>query len=344
LIQARYIMWQYAAYRAAQRIIELEEIDLVHHVSWTTMTGPTLAWKLGKPFVWGSVGSGQQAPLQMRRYLGTKGWLREAVRNLQVKSVIFNPLARAAARYSSVAIASNPDTLAKLKQLGADPVILQPDAAVGREWLALAPPAARDRDRLVIAWASRLMPRKAPRLAVEAFARLRQEHDAELWFIGDGPLISECRELAAQLGVERDVRFLGWVPHGQVKRILADADIFLFTSLRDTCPMPAIEAMAWGLPVVARDLHGVRNFSDDVILKVPVGKPEHLVDDVAAALKQLAGSRELRAERATAAWECARTGHLWEHRSEGVAKAYEMVLGRPPLLVEWEEDCGRAAD
>ncbi|MEZ4569735.1 MAG: hypothetical protein R2849_05285 [Thermomicrobiales bacterium] len=50
-----------------------------------------------------------------------------------------------------------------------------------------------ERERVVIAWASRLMTRKAPGLAVQAFARLREQRDAELWFIGDGPLIEETR-------------------------------------------------------------------------------------------------------------------------------------------------------
>lgn len=345
LIQPRYIMWQFAAYKVARRIMEYEEIDLVHHVSWTTMTGPTLGWKLGKPFIWGPIGSGQQAPLQMRRFLGTKGWLREAFRNLQVKSVGFNPLARAAARHSAFTFASNPDTLRALKQLGADPIVLQPDAAVDFDWLAPAPPVPRDRDRLVIAWASRLMTRKAPGLAIEAFAKLRQERSAELWFLGDGPLISDCRELAAKLGVEQDVRFLGWVPHRQVKTVLSEADIFLFTSLRDTCPMPVMEAMACALPVIALDLHGIKNFPDEAVLKVPVGRPEDLVDDVAAALRLLANDPELRARRAAAAWECARSAHLWEHRYAGVERAYEMILGEPQVLTgDWEEVCGRAAD
>ncbi len=343
-IQSRYILWQLAAYQVARRVIEREDIDLVHHVSWTTMTGPTLAWALGKPFVWGPVGSGQQAPLQMRRYLGSRGWLREVIRNLQVRAVGFNPLARAAARHSRVAFASNFDTLDKLAAIGSREVHLQPDAAVDREWLIQAAPVVRDRERVVVAWASRMMNRKAPGLAIEAFAKLRQTHNAELWLIGDGPLISQCRVEAVRLGVQHDVRLLGWVPHSQVKTILSEADIFLFTSLRDTCPMPVMEAMARGLPVVALDLHGIRNLPDDAVLKVPLGPPSALSDDVATALARLTSSPQERAERGTAAWECIRNEHLWEHRYATVERAYEQILGEQQDNSEWDEDCGRAAD
>ncbi|MEZ4569736.1 MAG: hypothetical protein R2849_05290 [Thermomicrobiales bacterium] len=122
-IQGRYIMWQVAAYRVARKIVAREDIDLVHHVSWTTMTGPTLAWALGKPFIWGPVGSGQQAPLNMHRFLTPRGWFREAIRNQQVATVWLNPLARAAARKSAFAFAANLDTLHRLETLGASSVI-----------------------------------------------------------------------------------------------------------------------------------------------------------------------------------------------------------------------------
>ena len=343
-IQARYIMWQFAAYPVARKIVASENIDLVHHVSWTTMTGPTLGWALGKPFVWGPVGSGQQAPLQMRRFLGLKGWLREAVRNTQVSTVNFNPLARAAAGHATVAFASNHDTYARLQAIGAADVRLQPDAAVDGSWLLPAPPPARARERVVIAWASRMMARKSPALALEAFARLRAVHDAELWFIGDGPLIAETRAHAARLGVQRDVKFWGWIDFDRMPELLSEADIFLFTSLRDTCPMPVMEAMARGLPIVALDHHGVRYLPDEAVLKVPVTDPDKLVPDIADALLDLALSPELRARCGAAAWASVRDGHLWTHRFAGVEEGYKAILGEPVIEPAWNERHGCAAD
>lgn len=343
-IQLRYIMWQFAAYRKARKIIAAENIDLVHHVSWTTMTGPTLGWALGKPFIWGPVGSGQRAPLQMRRFLGMKGWLREAFRNTQVASVHLNPLARAAAGHASIAYASNHDTFDRLQEMGAASVRLQPDAAVDGSWLVPEPPRARDRERVVIAWASRMMARKSPALAVEAFAKLREVQDAELWFIGDGPLIAETRALAARLGVQRDVKFWGWIDHNRMPDLLSEADIFLFTSLRDTCPMPVMEAMARGLPIVALDHHGVRYLPEDAVLKVPVGTPEQLVPDIADALLDLALSPDLRTRCGAAAWASVRDGHLWTHRFAGVEEGYRTILGEPVVEPDWDVDRGRAAD
>ena len=343
-IQLRYIVWQLAAYLVARRIVAREEIDLVHHVSWTTMTGPTLGWALGKPFVWGPVGSGQRAPLQMRRFLGFKGWLREAIRNTQVATVTLNPLARLTARRASIAFGSNPDTVDRLRDLGASPIRLQPDVAADESWLAAGPPAIRRRERPIIAWSSRMMARKAPGLAIEAFARLRAVQDAELWMIGDGPLRTDLVALTRRLGVERDVKFWGWVEHDRVPELLSNADMFLFTSLRDTAPLPVIEAMARGLPVVALDLHGVANLTDESALKIPVNDPNRLVGDISDALLDLATSPDLRSRYSRAGWDSVRRDHIWPRRFAGIDGTYEMILNHEEPVRPWSDMHGCAAD
>ena len=188
------------------------------------------------------------------------------------------------------------------------------------------------------------MARKAPGLALEAFAKLRESHNAEFWFIGDGPLRAELEEMAERLGVAADVKFWGWVDHLTVPQLLSKSDVFLFTSLRDTCPMPVLEAMARGLPCVTLDLHGATNLRDDAVVKVPVGEADQLINDIADALVMLAGSRAMRQRYGDAAWECANLEHRWRHRFAGVERAYATILGDEMTQIYWDEAHGRAAD
>ena len=328
-IQARYILWQIAAFLTARRLVKRIDFDVVHHVSWTTMTGPTLAWALGRPFVWGPVGSGQMAPLQMRRHLGLKGWIKEVIRNQQVRTVRWNPLAVLAARKSRVALAANIDTYERLKQLGAPDVRVQIDSAVEEQWLAAQPREHRPTDKPVIAWASRMLARKSPQLAVEIFARVRAQRPAELWMVGTGPLLEATRLKARELGVEDDVRFWGQVSHDEVRQILSDADMFIYTSLRDTFAVPVLEAMARGVPAVTIDHHGPRSLPDDALIKVPVTDADRIVEDFTDALLRLAGSVELRNELGRRGWECVRDGHLWKHRHQEMREVYESILDEP---------------
>ena len=59
----------------------------------------------------------------------------------------------------------------------------------------------------------RFVEKKAPQLTVEAFAEVvRSRPDARLRMIGDGPLLDDCRKLAADLGIDGAVTFLGTQP------------------------------------------------------------------------------------------------------------------------------------
>jgi glycosyltransferase involved in cell wall biosynthesis len=89
---------------------------------------------------------------------------------------------------------------------------------------------------------------------VRAFARLRAERPAKLVIIGDGPQRERLKSLAARLGVERDVDFLGFVddPSPYMKR----ASVFVLPSRIEGAPNVLVEALACGTPVVSTDCGG----------------------------------------------------------------------------------------
>ena len=70
----------------------------------------------------------------------------------------------------------------------------------------------------------RMVEKKAPHLTIVAFARVVAEcPEARLRMIGDGQLLGVCRDLAAALGIEHAVAFLGAQPHDIVAREMGQA-------------------------------------------------------------------------------------------------------------------------
>ena len=67
---------------------------------------------------------------------------------------------------------------------------------------------------------------------------------------GDGPMTAELREVLP------DAVFTGCVPHSEMGRIMASADLFLFPSATDTAGNVILEAQASGLPVLVTDKGG----------------------------------------------------------------------------------------
>jgi glycosyltransferase involved in cell wall biosynthesis len=59
------------------------------------------------------------------------------------------------------------------------------------------------------------------------------------------------QKLASELGIAARITFIGWLEEGQVKALLAEADILVLPSHFECLPMAIIEAMAHGLPVIA---------------------------------------------------------------------------------------------
>ena len=82
---------------------------------------------------------------------------------------------------------------------------------------------------------------------------LKKEKDTYLAIIGDGPEKENLTKLVKELGIEKKVRFTGFIAREDVPKIYKDATIFAFASDTETQGLTVPEAMATGLPVVVAE-------------------------------------------------------------------------------------------
>lgn len=107
----------------------------------------------------------------------------------------------------------------------------------------------------------RLDPEKAIDLMLRGFARLADRSLVTLSIVGDGNCRQELERLADQLGVLEQVRFEGGRP--DVSPILAQADVFVSTSLSEGMSNALLESMSFGvMPLVSR-VSGVGEIVED---------------------------------------------------------------------------------
>ncbi|GGG60607.1 colanic acid biosynthesis glycosyltransferase WcaL [Salipiger pallidus] len=98
----------------------------------------------------------------------------------------------------------------------------------------------------------RMVEKKAPQVTLRAFATAAKGREAHLTFIGDGPLLEECRSMAADLGVADQVTFTGALPHDEVRQHLQRTETFLQHSVTaqngntEGLPTAIQEALACG--------------------------------------------------------------------------------------------------
>jgi N-acetyl-alpha-D-glucosaminyl L-malate synthase BshA len=90
---------------------------------------------------------------------------------------------------------------------------------------------------------------------VNTFYNIHKEIPAKLLMIGDGPDRNAAEQLARDLNIGHDVRFLGKLE--AVEEVLSVADLFLMPSEKESFGLAALEAMACEVPVISTDAGGL---------------------------------------------------------------------------------------
>jgi len=91
--------------------------------------------------------------------------------------------------------------------------------------------------------------------------------DLNLLVIGDGNRRKEFERLSRTLGIEKNVKFLGWVEENRKREILHSADIAIMPMVdniqnRSRSPMKLTEYMALGCAIIANAVGEVKNILD----------------------------------------------------------------------------------
>ncbi len=106
---------------------------------------------------------------------------------------------------------------------------------------------------------------------IQVFHLVRKELPTKLLLIGDGPERQKMEQLARDLNIWEDIRFLG--KQDKVEELLAVADLFLLPSQSESFGLAALEAMAVEVPVVSSNAGGIPevNIDDVTGYCLPVG-------------------------------------------------------------------------
>jgi len=169
---------------------------------------------------------------------------------------------------------------------------------------------------------------KGLRDTIRAMGQLRDVlPDMTLTSAGTGEEIEICRREAETLGIADRVRFVGLIPRAEVETLYAEADIFVFPSYREPAGNVVYEAMRWGLPVIAADCGGPASMVDERTgIQVAVTKPGLYADDIAAAIRALAGDPARRRAMGAAARTKLEREAFWPAKAKILAGLYAEVL------------------
>jgi glycosyltransferase involved in cell wall biosynthesis len=137
-------------------------------------------------------------------------------------------------------------------------------------------PPKKDFDVVFI---GRMHPQKGPLELMDVWKLVTvKKPDARLAMIGSGPLETQCRARAKQLGLANHVEFFGFRDGIEKYKIVKASRVVVHPAVYDSGGMAAAEALCCGLPGVSFDLPALRTYYPRGWLKAPPGDFAGLAD------------------------------------------------------------------
>ena len=181
----------------------------------------------------------------------------------------------------------------------------------------------RESERFKLLFVGRLITRKGVEWLIKAMRIVRElRKEVMCLIVGEGEDEAYLRKLAASLRLGEHVRFLGRVSDKELVSLYLTSDAFVLPSISEGCPTVLLEAMYFGLPVVATNLPGMRDVFKGAAILVPPKDPHALAE----AILLLLDDEELRSRLAVQGRKLVKERHLWGKTVRMFEEIYLRVL------------------
>jgi glycosyltransferase involved in cell wall biosynthesis len=299
-----------AAYaRGLRRLVKGERFDLVHaHIYASAAAAAIATAGTGVPLV---VTEHTEAGWRGRRArLVTRRFCRRASRVIAVSGAVRR-------------------RLVEQDDVSPEKIVVIPNAVPANPHKGAGVPPLPDelRDGPLVGVVARLQPEKGVATFLKAASRVAKAVPRARFIVaGGGPLRAELEALVERIGLERNVRFLGF--RSDPRALIRLLDVLVVPSHTEGAPLVVLETMAAGVPVVASAVGGIPDqvsHGDDGLL-VPPGDPAALGDAVLKLLEDPGLARRMGAAG------CRKAATDFSHATmvERAMKVYRTALELPP--------------
>jgi glycosyltransferase involved in cell wall biosynthesis len=180
-------------------------------------------------------------------------------------------------------------------------------------------------DERAVLMVGRLQPWKGVQYGIEALALLAPALRTRLLIGGESPYRPQLEQLVRDRGVEDQVTFLGTIPHREMPRYYALADVVVGASFAsETFGMVLCEAQGCARPVIASDWAGFREvvIHEETGLVVPAQNPPALAAAIERVFRDPANAKRM----GEAGRERVLRLFTWPAITDRVEQAYRHVL------------------
>lgn len=318
-----YKAWQKKAYKLALELEGKEHFDVIHQLNMVGYREPGYLWKMGKPFVWGPIGGFGKVPWSLIPSMSLWGMVfytcHNIINNWQMR---MNWRVKAAMKKASGLIAATKDVQTAIRQLyGKDSIIIPEVGLIGNGGCQIS--RRLPDEKLKICWSGQHTPGKSLNLLLDSIA-LGENEKVELHVMGEGSETKRWKRKSKRLGL-RNIVWHGWVPRDNGLQIMQSCHLFCITSLKDLTSTVILEALSFGLPVIALDHCGFSNVLTPTCgIKIAINNKKQVVEDFYKAIMEIEKDEDRRYILAKGA-QIRSKEFNWKDKAEAISKIYETV-------------------
>ena len=292
-----YRKWQKRTFEIAQSIIGEHHIDVIHQLNMIGFREPGFLWKIKDiPFVWGPVGGMDLMPVTYLKGAGFRQVLFGRLKNIvNIWQYKHHPRVKHAIERSSVLIAAVKgvqDVLDRYYHKSV-PLINETGATLSESNIYTSN-IKEGRKEFHIIWVGIFDFRKRLDLALKTIA-LTDNKVIHFHICGTGSIQQEqyYKKLADTYGVSLQCHWHGKVSHDKILELMANSDLFFFTSIMEATSTVVLEAISVGLPILCFNTCGFGPIVQKMAgLVVELTTPEQSVNEFARHINYLIEHKE----------------------------------------------------
>lgn len=319
-----YLLWQIGIYFSIKKQLHILKPDIIHHITFVAIRKFSFLCFLGIPFYYGPLGGGESCPDALLKGLPFHYFLKEKLRKLLNSLVKWNPISTAMFNHSRKIFATTNESVAYFPDSLKDKIHTFPAIGVDKEKLKLN--KNYENKDLKILYVGNFIYWKGIQIVLDALFILKSKKiDFTFTIVGKGDFELFLKNKVRDLGLEKNIHWIKWLPQEDLKELYQSNDIFLFPSLHDSGGMVLLEAISNGLPVMSFNLGGARYFNNDNIgwiVDVDCKTYQEVIEEMANRLLQISKNHDEIALKSEKCFEDS-TNYSWKLTIDRVYKIIE---------------------
>jgi glycosyltransferase involved in cell wall biosynthesis len=177
----------------------------------------------------------------------------------------------------------------------------------------------------IIMFVGPVIQRKGVKYLIKSIPKVLENtgDDSVFVLVGGGEFLNQARQLTTEMQINDHVIFTGRLTEEELVETYRCADLFVLPSLSEGLPTSILEAMYFGVPVVATDIPGVKDHFNGVALLIPPKNEDRLAE----AMVKLLDDGELRGRLSKAGEVLVKGRYTWDVVARGYEKIYFEIMG-----------------